>query len=394
MIWTPGQEFLFRDIPRWHKRANEQLYKIIGPAGTGKTTIAKHVIELMGLSIHDVIFVAFTGKASSVLNLKGLPAQTIHSVFYELRKVPYYKDGEVVKRNGRIETRLEFAPVDFIPKNIKLIWLDESGMADEKMAKDMLKHGIPIISTGDPFQLEPIFGFSPFVLDPDAELFEITRQAEGSGIIQLATMIREGKDLRWYMNFNNQAHVMPKSFIQERHLLNADIVLTPKNKTRNVFNRKIRELKGSFGDLPNIGDKMINRKNNWTMACGGVPLVNGTLGTVVNPIRRSKCNLNKGLYSIDFQPDYISNQCGWEYYDSLLCDLEYLKTPCMSNKPINKYNNGNKLEFGECLTVHLSQGSEYDQVLYWVDNIMDEEYMRRMNYTAVTRAKESVYMFV
>jgi exodeoxyribonuclease-5 len=172
--------------------------------------------------------------------------------------------------------------------------------------------------------------------------------------------------------------------------LEADVVLTAKNKTRNIFNSKIRDLKGSRGKLPNVGDKLICRKNQWNINLNGIPLTNGTLGRVVNPIRKSDCDLTRGIYAVDFQPDWADD---FEYYEGLRCDYDFLIEPC-GNKEINKFNFGCKLEYGESLTVHIAQGSQYNNVVYWDEFVGDEEYMRRLRYTAVTRAVKKVYMFI
>ena len=58
------------------------------------------------------------------------------------------------------------------------------------------------------------------------------------------------------------------------------------------------------------------------------------------------------------------------------------------------YNTGNKFEYAEAITVHLSQGSQYNKVLYYDEWIGDRNDMLKMRYTAVTRAIDSVYVFV
>ena len=165
----------------------------------------------------------------------------------------------------------------------------------------------------------------------------------------MATLIREGKDdIPVYKNFYNTAHVLPKSMMSDKHLLDADIVLTAKNKTRNLFNDKIRALKGHNNILPEVGDKLINRKNNWITSIDGIPLINGTIGKCIHPILMSECNLAQGIYRMDFQPDYSD-----DYYEAIKCDYDYLKEPC-GQKEINRFNPGNKFEYAEAITVSLS----------------------------------------
>ena len=147
----------------------------------------------------------------------------------------------------------------------------------------------------------------------------------------------------------------------------------------------------SRGKLPNVGDKLINRKNNWNKSLDGIPLVNGIIGRCLHPIRRDECNLSKGIYRMDFQPDYIEDS--YTCYEALKCDYEYLNEKC-GEKEINIYNDGCKLEYAEAITVHLAQGSQYNRVVYWDEWVGDREYMSQIRYTAVTRAIKHVIMFV
>lgn len=386
--FTDGQRELMHLIYKWYTHSNDQDFVYSGPAGTGKTSILPYVVNKLGLERDEVLYVAFTGKAASVLMQKGFDASTIHSTFYDLVESPKVRDGRLVTVNGRAVTEMKFKEKDFIDPHVKLIVVDEWSMVNEELMHAIYKHGIPVIASGDSYQLRPVFGESPFAKKVKYELTEITRQAEFSGIVQLATRIREGKELPRHYNWFNDAWILPKEYMKDRHLLEADIILTAKNKTRNMFNNRVRELHGSKGKLPNVGDKLICRKNCWYRSLDGIPLINGILGKVKYPIRMDECALHKGIYRIDFQPDYTD-----EYYEALACDYDFIKQPC-GEKEVSEYNHGAKLEFGEALTVHLSQGSQYGSVLYYDEWVGDREYMRQLRYTAVTRAINKVWMFI
>jgi len=390
IILTDGQAGCIDEIVKWYDYETRQDFVYSGPAGTGKTSIVPIILDELGLEPDEVTIVAFTGKAASVLMLKGLDASTIHAAFFEPSLLPLYENGKPVIRNGRVVKRIKFVEKQFIDKKTKLIIIDEWSMVNTDMRDVMYKFGIPVLAMGDADQLEPIFGRSPFADRIDYMLTEITRQAKDNGIIQLATLIREGNDLPVYMNFRNNAWVLSKKFLTRRHLLDTDMILTVKNKTRNVFNSKMRDLHGSKGILPNVGDRLLCRKNVWSKSLNGIPLINGTLGRVVNPIRMSECNLKEGIYRIDFQPDYVMD---YNYYEALECDYDYLKEPC-GRKEINMYNQGAKLEYGEAMTVHSSQGSQFNSIMYWDEFMGDREFMRKLRYTAVTRAVEKAYMFI
>ncbi len=56
------------------------MFRLFGYAGTGKTTLARHIAE--GVD-GGVKFAAFTGKAALVMRNKGCDdASTIHSLIY------------------------------------------------------------------------------------------------------------------------------------------------------------------------------------------------------------------------------------------------------------------------------------------------------------------------
>ena len=58
---------------------------------------------------------------------------------------------------------------DKIP-NYKLIVIDEVSMVDDKMMKDLLSFGIPVLAVGDPGQLAPISGTASYLSNPAAFL--------------------------------------------------------------------------------------------------------------------------------------------------------------------------------------------------------------------------------
>lgn len=122
---------------------------------TGKSTMVNAFIEEIGLGQDEVRFAAYTGKASLVLQRKGINATTIHKLIYV--PVAYeeaLKDGkgEVLRdKDGRPKTiqKVRFEKKDSIGGNVKLIVLDECSMINEQMWRDLLTFELPIIVLGD-----------------------------------------------------------------------------------------------------------------------------------------------------------------------------------------------------------------------------------------------------
>lgn len=145
---TKGQIECVDKMLRWDRTQIKQDFIYTGPAGTGKTTLTTMFMDRLNLPRDEVLFVTFTGKAASILMLKGFNASTIHSAFFELKEEPIFKDGEYVIRNGRIVTRPKFVPKQFISPKIKRIVVDECGMVDKHMRDVIYSFGVPVIAMG------------------------------------------------------------------------------------------------------------------------------------------------------------------------------------------------------------------------------------------------------
>ena len=82
-VFTPQQDAALQGIAQWWKegRARAPIFRLFGYAGTGKTTLVRHIAEdIKG----KVLFAAFTGKAACVMRSKGCGgASTIHRLIYK-----------------------------------------------------------------------------------------------------------------------------------------------------------------------------------------------------------------------------------------------------------------------------------------------------------------------
>ena len=158
-----------------------QLFRLFGYAGTGKTTLARH------LAAHidgEVRYAAFTGKAALVMRRKGCGgASTIHSLIYRARE-----SGE--------ETPTFELWDDAPASKAKLIVIDECSMVDAELGRDLMSFGVPVLVLGDPAQLPPVQGGGFFTdVEPDAMLTEVHRQAQDDPIVRLSMQVRGGERL-------------------------------------------------------------------------------------------------------------------------------------------------------------------------------------------------------
>ena len=96
-------------------RNKEKWTCIGGFAGSGKSTLIKFIIDALGIDSDDVAYVAFTGKAATVLKQKGCQnAITAHKLLYDAKPT---RDGKYI-----------FIPKAKLERNYKIIVVDEVSM--------------------------------------------------------------------------------------------------------------------------------------------------------------------------------------------------------------------------------------------------------------------------
>src|SRR5882757_10072335 len=166
--FSPQQDAALRAVAEWLKakpgRGNTPaVFRLFGYAGTGKTTLARHLAE--GVE-GNVVFAAFTGKAALVMRARGcVDARTIHSLIYRPKEIESEEPSFVLNDDSEAA-------------QAKLIIVDECSMVDEELGRDLLSFGRPVLVLGDPAQLPPVKGGGFFTeAEPDFMLMEVHRQA-------------------------------------------------------------------------------------------------------------------------------------------------------------------------------------------------------------------------
>src|SRR5262252_4805239 len=262
-VFTPHQEEALAAVARWLKAGPgsgaPQVFRLFGYAGTGKTTLARHIADDVD---GKVLFAAFTGKAALVMRSKGCGgASTIHSLIYRPRdsgaEVPSFDLWE-----------------DAPASKAKLIVIDECSMVDAELGRDLLSFGVPVLVLGDPAQLPPIQGGGFFTeAEPDAMLTEVHRQAQDNPIVRLSMDIRASEDIE--PGRYGETEVLRKGDLDPQCVLEADQVLVGRNATRRSYNARMSERRGFEDEMPSAGDKLVCLRNNRKKG-----LFNGGLWTV------------------------------------------------------------------------------------------------------------------
>jgi len=433
MELTKGQEVAKEMIIDWYKSCKltgKQFFYLSGYAGTGKTFLISLIIDILGLKEFQVAFATYTGKAASVLIQKGRDASTIHRLIY----TPIEEEYETKVGNETvISKRIQFIKkTDKIP-NYKLIVIDEVSMVDDKMMKDLLSFGIPVLATGDPGQLPPISGTSTFMSSPDFILTDIVRQAADNPIIKVATLARFKQEIP-YGKYGDDVLVLNRANLNPTQLKNlllkADQVICGTNATRNYLNTEIRRYKGIDvikDQFPIPGDKVICTVNNWEKSIDEdetYNLVNGIMGKVTS---NELINRTLNLSRLSFIPDFLEDETEKFVYDDgiflndewtydmhqrvyTMADGAYKLKQWLTRKTdkesfeqfrdrIKEYvltqrnsmedQQINRFEFGYAISAHKAQGSEWEKIV-----LFDESYLfgesEKWLYSAITRAKKKL----
>ncbi len=358
---------------------------LTGGPGTGKTTTLNGIIRLFEKQNMKLCLAAPTGRAAKrVTEVTGNEAKTIHRLL-EVEWGPGHRP--VFMRNERN------------PLDCDAVIVDELSMVDITLFESLLAampFGSRLIMVGDSDQL-PSVGAGNVLGDiidsgcvPVVELTEIFRQAMKSAIITNAHKIVKGeepdlsrKDADFFylarQNSRDGADTVCDLYCRRLpeaydFLSDGDIqVLCPSRKREmgtininNLIQQRVnppmagkREMKQK-GFVLREGDRVMQIKNNydimWDRADGsdGTGVFNGDVGI---------------LKSVDIKSDRI--------------------IVCFDDKnAYYTFDDAEQLELAYAVTVHKSQGSEFDCVILPVFDTPPQLKYRNLLYTAVTRAKK------
>lgn len=335
---------------RAKKHRGRKLVTLGGHAGVGKSTMIAHMLRRTKAKV-----CAFTGKAAHVLNTKGVPATTIHSLIYQcFQACENCGKGEDGCKCEAPALKLRWSLVPAI--DAELVIVDEASMVDRRLLDDLESFGVPLLCVGDHGQLEPVGDDPGLMRAPDIRLETIHRQAAGSPIIRFAHHVRQGHAAESFGPETTVMRGLPSD------LRPYDAILCGFNKTRVAVNAKIRRQLG-FKGLLEKGERVICRRNNKEHG-----IFNGMLGTVERV----------GDGTIDVVDDMGTRFKGLPFLPAQLDAEQVVKDP---PKDATLWMRG------YCITVHSSQGSEWERVLV-LEQLAKIWEPARWRYTAATRASK------
>lgn len=393
MLNTQQQDALNK-AKEWYRKGNEQVFKLAGYAGTGKTFTARAIAE--ELAGPKTAFCAFTGKAALVMRQHGMRAQTIHSLIYDVDTVVVHTPGGPRKQIvSTLKDRLDPKP--------ELIIVDEASMVGKKMLADLRSFGIPILTIGDPFQLPPVCDEESELLQhPDVILDEIVRQDAGSAIPRLADKIRKGLPLQPDESVSGVIYQLPKSAMDTdlpQILPWAGQIIAGRNATIQSLNAKARLIQGYTNtELPEEGEKLICKRNDWNSFLEGgadrYPLVNGMIGYCLHVQKVERCverpwQTKRPCVIPEHVMDFVPIDDPTGVFPALVFEPASLFCDADRRRWMRKMI----FQFAYCITCHAAQGSEWERVVVFDDSWpsgSDPLFQARWQYTAVTRAKHQL----
>lgn len=371
---------------------NSGISVITGGPGTGKTTIIKCILSLMRNQRKNTLLLAPTGRAAKRMSEScGVEAKTIHRAL----EIDFSNPNECFRYN------------EFNKLTCDCIIVDEVSMVDVVLLNALLKatkRNCQVVLVGDKDQL-PSVGAGNVLADilnsnvvPYVCLTEIYRQAKESLIVLNAHAINEGK----MPKIDNKS----KDFFFESKTETADILktvvaLTTERlpKFANIEPSKIQVLapmKNGVCGIENLNrvlqekinppsfykselttERMIFRLNDKVMQ-----IVNNYELGWIKEDENGLREVGEGVFNGDIgtvtNVDYIKGEIEVTFEDGRVCTYE-------RSELIN-------LQLAYAMTIHKSQGSEFDVVVIPIIAGTGKILTRNLLYTAVTRAKKIVVL--
>lgn len=359
---------------------SENITIITGGPGTGKTTIIKAIAGIYidshpiseNEALNELVLLAPTGRAAKRMSdLTGLPASTIHRYLKWDKTTGKYEYNEYNKHYE------------------KIIIIDEVSMIDTELFDALLRgidHNVKLVIVGDDNQL-PSVGPGLILTDLISSdcfnhipLKEIYRQSTGSSIPYLCKSIKD--------------HDLEEDSISRKDdfaFLNVDTHAV-KDTIKEIC--KLSFKKGIDVNNIQILAPMYKGEN-------GIDNLNMMLQELFNPRddRKNEIHIGDVIFREGDKVLQLVNDPDNYVYNG---DIGYIESINPNNKDellmVNFYGNGVfykredliNIKHAYAITIHKSQGSEFDHVIMPITMNYGRMLYNKLLYTGVSRAKKSL----
>ncbi|KAB1071253.1 AAA family ATPase [Tamlana haliotis] len=434
-------EFILSDSPN-------ALYLLKGYAGTGKTTIVGAIVSNLWKAKKSAVLLAPTGRAAKVIsNYSGKEAFTIHKKIYFPKKEKGGGVKFVLQPNKHKNTVFIVDEASMIPDTPgESKFVENGSLLNDLMQYVYSGHHCKLLLIGDTAQLPPVkLDLSP-ALDENTlrlnynkevtrmELDEVVRQEQDSGILVNATVLRETLASSFFDAFKFEVgpfkdivrlvdgyEIMDAINDAYSDLGNEETaIIVRSNKRANLYNQQIRSRILFNENELSAGDYLMVVKNNyfWIKPITEAGFIaNGDIIEVLEifsiqalyGFRFAEVKIRMVDYpnmkpfetvllldTIEGETPSLSYEDSNRLYQEVLKDFEnegsnykkFLKVKA------SKHFNALQVKFSYAITCHKSQGGQWHTVFVeqpYLPNGIDKDYLRWL-YTAVTRAKEKLYL--
>lgn len=437
-------DFTFSTTPK-------SAFVLKGYAGTGKTSIIGALVKTLPDFNFSSVLLAPTGRAAKVLsNYSGKPAFTIHKMIYQLKSGGDGYTRFVLRENKFENTLFLVDEASMIGDGSGLTnagWGETKSLLDDLLSYVFAGKNCKLILIGDTAQLPPVGSDLSPALDEDFmyksyflnlsffELNEVVRQKKTSGILKLATSLRnkiqeENYQLPLLQVKESGVDVKIITGLELEDELNSAygkygeenaMVICRSNKRANLFNLQIRSRIKWLEDEIASGDFMMVVKNNYFwlddsskagfIANGDIVEILKIRGEeeqygfrfatvtvrMLDYLDENDLEVKILLESILSDSPSLPSARFRELYDAISEEYSYEPNRKKRNELIRKnpYYQALQVKFANAVTCHKSQGGQWDVVFveqgYLTEEMINMEYLRWL-YTAVTRAKKILYL--
>lgn len=418
--------------------------------------IANHGHNYLPENAPGVAISAFTRRATNNIrknvseDLAG-NCVTIHKLL-EYQPV-FYEEYDAEK--DKTVNKMSFEPTrnasNPLPQNLSAIAFEESSMISVELHQEVMNanpQAPQYIYLGDIQQLPPVFGqailgFKMLEL-PVIELTEVYRQAQGSPIIRLAHRILSGVPIpakefpEWTIEGQLKLHPWKKKISSDSAVLTLakffvhaldtqvynperDAILLPFNKgcgtdelNKHIANKIAKNegktvwevIHGFKKSYYSVGDKVLyDREDAIIINIYANPTYSGARSQPESKSldywgNRAKSETEAAKThsdddDVDFLLAQVAIQSGGDDEERVrACShcIELLLLDSDRKVIINQAGQLNNLILGYAITVHKSQGSEWEKVFLCLHQSHATMLQRELLYTAVTRAKKELFV--
>lgn len=443
---THGQTQFFKALDPFFELTDidRPILLLRGYAGTGKTTIVSALVQFLPIFNYKYVLMAPTGRAAKVMsNYAKRLALTIHKKIY--RQTAEAGSGEMnfsLQKNNHQKTL-------FIIDEASML-SDDKGFGSSSLLDDVVSYvfqneGNKILFIGDDAQLPPVGKVTSAGLDAshlrstygaeviETILTEVMRQAQGSGILHNATLLRaellkndfkikfitqEYKDI---FRMTGERLEDGLRYAYDKYGVENTAIICRSNKNAVQYNEYIRrQIHFMEGELE-AGDFLMIVKNNYVYQTEDTPggfLANGDFMEVVKVINFEEmyglrfADLEIRLTDYENLPNLqvkvildtlhspgpsLNSDEYRSLYNQVAEDYMDLATKTERKAAIKKdpYLNALQIKFAYALTCHKSQGGQWSAIFvdqgYLTDEMVNREYIRWL-YTAITRSTKELFL--